>query len=859
MKKLISFIIAAVVAVTMSVPIYAEEQNTADSKYFEDVNDALDILHALGLYDEYNEMNLNADKEIKRGELAKFVSQLFKVSENNDENKVYYYDVPKSNSAFGAVNALTDMGVFDGTGDKMFLPDDTVTQDEAIVVLIRALGYGGYANEKGGFPSGYVNAAGRLKLTSGISSDKNLNMGNMLIMFRNILEADLPSTDFNNTKYPLTRGSGNGENTFIKEYYDAYFEDGMVTAADKTYIYGASNIDDDEVRIDDVVYSAPNIDAGGLLGENVEFIYKNSDNEKTLLWLKQKNKDSVLYLTEPDNEFSFNTGTFSVEYVEKDGSKNKSAALAQNVSVIYNGAVYTDSVSDLFNGKNFLYSVKLIKSNNSGAYNVIIVTGFYDVYVESVNQNDQSVVGKNGETVSLDEDDYDYLKICNASGEKVDFSSIQKGTILSVSAYGKHAAVYVSSEKVNGKISYSDNEKNLTKIVINDNDYRVFDKSLNNKIKVGNSIVAYIDSFGYVAYAEVNKADGFLAYIIKASESGAWGYKIKAYTQYGEMKVYDLADSVKIDGVTYKDSETIKNALGIFSESRLALCKLNKNDEINYIDTTEKGTDEDDSTLQLDCSRMTVKYYKSQKKLGKKTLLDNSTVIFAVPENTDDADNYEYMIPKVSDLRDGTGVNTYNMETYKFNDDFGPAQVAVIFGYDFGKPIRWSMNITVEEIITGINPEGDTVEILHGRQGNLTLEVYCSADYKASKDVKPGDIVKLNKNNAGYLTSVTMVYQAGSEKIIHNDDVGVDNRFITGYVTETNGNFIKFSDTKGGYSEIFDVTGKPILVFDENSRGSKLKLGSVADIDTYNASKEDCSFIAIQSAGGNIQVVVVYK
>lgn len=69
MKKLISFIIAAVVAVTVSVPIYAEEQSTADSKYFEDVNDALDILHALGLYDEYNEMNLNADKEIKRGSL----------------------------------------------------------------------------------------------------------------------------------------------------------------------------------------------------------------------------------------------------------------------------------------------------------------------------------------------------------------------------------------------------------------------------------------------------------------------------------------------------------------------------------------------------------------------------------------------------------------------------------------------------------------------------------------------------------------------------------------------------------------------------------------------------------------------
>ena len=858
MKKLISFIIAAVVAVTVSVPIYAEEQSTADSKYFEDVNDALDILHALGLYDEYNEMNLNANKEIKRGELAKFVSQLFKVSENNDENKVYYYDVPKSNSAFGAVNALTDMGIFDGTGDKMFLPDDTITQDEAIVVLIRALGYGGYANEKGGFPSGYVNAAGRLKLTSGISSDKNLNMGNMLIMFKNILEADLPSTDFNNTKYPLTRGSGNGENTFIKEYYDAYFEDGMVTAADKTYIYGASNIDDDEVRIDDVVYSAPNIDADDLLGENVEFIYRNSDNEKTLLWLKQKNKDNVLYLTEPDNEFSFNTGTFSVEYVEKDGSKNRSAALAQNVSVIYNGAVYTDSVSDLFNGKNFIYSVKLIKSNNSGAYNVIIVTGFYDVYVESVNQTDKSVVGKNGETVSLDENDYDYLKICSVSGEKVDFSSIQKGTILSVSVYGKHAAVYVSSEKVNGKISYSGTEKNLTKIVVNDNGYRVLDKNLDNKFKAGNSIVAYIDSFGYVLYAEVNKADGFLAYIIKASESGPWGYKLKAYTQYGEMKVYDLADSVKIDGVTYKDSAAIKNALGIFSESRLALCKLNKNDEINYIDTTEKGKDEDDSTLQVDCSRMTEKY--SGRKFGKKALIDSSTMIMAVPENAAGADDSEYKMVKNSELRTDQGANSYTVETYKFNDDFGPTQVAVIYGYDFGKPIYWDTNIFVEDIIESINENGDIVESLRGYKGEAPVQFYCQSDYKVSSFASPGDIVKPYTDNNGYLKSVDSIFKkADIGTIITNNDVGGDNRFVTGYVTETNGGFVKFGETKGEYSEIFDFTDKPILVYDEDSRGSKVRVGSVADIDTYKTSGDKCSFIAIQSAGGGIQIVVVYK
>ena len=140
MKKFISILLAAFIAVTTQVLIYAEEQNVSDLKYYENVVEALDIMHALGLYDEYSETNLNAEKEIKRGEFASFVGRLIKVSENNDENNIYYYDVPKSNHAFGAVNALTDLGVLNGAGDKLFRPDDTITQDNAVLVLIRALG-----------------------------------------------------------------------------------------------------------------------------------------------------------------------------------------------------------------------------------------------------------------------------------------------------------------------------------------------------------------------------------------------------------------------------------------------------------------------------------------------------------------------------------------------------------------------------------------------------------------------------------------------------------------------------------------------------------------------------------------------
>lgn len=858
MKKFVSFIIAALVAVTMPVLIYAEEQNVSDLKYYENVSEALDIMHALGLYDEYNETNLSAEKEVTRGEFASFVSRLIKATESNDENKVYYYDVPKSSYAFGAINALTDMGVFNGTGDKMFRPDDAITQDEAVIVLVRVLGYRGYAESESVFPSGYTNTASRLKLFAGIEAKENLNMGNMLIMFENMLEVDLASTDFKYTQYPFTRGSEDGKLTFMKRYYDCYFEEGTLTAADKTYIYGEPNIRDDEVIIDDVQYLAPNTNAGEFIGEDVKFIYKSDEYDKTLLWIKSKNKDNVLYLTEPENEFTFNNRTFSVEYFENGGSKAKSAFLAQNVSVVYNGEAYKGSVAELFD--NFVYSAKLIKSNGASDYNVIIVTGFYDIYVESINETDKIVIGKNGEALSLDENDYGYLKICNSSGDKADFSDIKKGVILSVSEYGRRCTVYISSQKVSGKISSSNTDEGLTKLTIDNNVYRVLDKSLDNKIKAGNSIVAYIDSFGYVSYAEVNKADGFIAYFIKASSPDEVNYEVKLFTQYGEMRVYNLANNVRIDGKKYNKSDIFTKLYdnGV-PQNQVMLCKLNTNNEITYIDTAKKESGEDDATLQVDSKMAFLKYYKGSRKFGKKILLNNDTIMLSVPTNAKTASDSDYTCPTLSGMRDDNYANEYNVESYKFNDEFGPSQVVLIQGYEWNKPVIWDPNVVVENITESINNDDEVVEVLHGYQGSVPVEVYCQEGYKVSSAVSPGDIVKLYKDNSGYLKNIDSVYKAGSGDIIINNDVGADNRFVTGYVTDISGNLIKFSDTKGGYSEIFDLTDKTILVFDDSLKKDKIKSGSVADINTYNMYGEYCSLIAIQSAGGGIQTVVVYK
>src|SRR5690606_3803199 len=59
-------------------------------------------------------------------------------------------------------------GIVNGYPDGTFKPKGLVTQAEALTMLVRALGFGSYADANGGFPTGYLLAAQQLGLTEGM-------------------------------------------------------------------------------------------------------------------------------------------------------------------------------------------------------------------------------------------------------------------------------------------------------------------------------------------------------------------------------------------------------------------------------------------------------------------------------------------------------------------------------------------------------------------------------------------------------------------------------------------------------------------------------------------------------------------
>jgi len=95
-----------------------------------------------------------------------------------------FNDVPQEHWASAYVAMAADMDVVRGDSghngrfyrglflrDSNFRPDDVITLEEAIAMLVRAIGGQPIANANGGFPSGYFYVAEMLGITDGVDFD----------------------------------------------------------------------------------------------------------------------------------------------------------------------------------------------------------------------------------------------------------------------------------------------------------------------------------------------------------------------------------------------------------------------------------------------------------------------------------------------------------------------------------------------------------------------------------------------------------------------------------------------------------------------------------------------------------------
>lgn len=136
---------------------------------FKDVEDniAIDTLHALGVVDGDGTGKFNPDAEITRAEMCKIVVEALNLS-----TVVYpsdlFIDVPY-NWAHPYIYTARHHSIIRGYGDGKFGPTDPVTYDQAMTIILNALGYKD-AYLVGTWPSNVQIAGAQLKLYANVEN-----------------------------------------------------------------------------------------------------------------------------------------------------------------------------------------------------------------------------------------------------------------------------------------------------------------------------------------------------------------------------------------------------------------------------------------------------------------------------------------------------------------------------------------------------------------------------------------------------------------------------------------------------------------------------------------------------------------
>ncbi len=131
-------------------------------------------LKAYGIFQGNENGDLNLDKQITRAEFCKvicaalgYIDKSPKTADGSDivydeDENVYvvstesiFNDVSATHWAYKYIKTLYNMGFIYGVGDNRFCPSDSITEIDAIKIIVSVLGYTPMAEQMGGYPDGF--------------------------------------------------------------------------------------------------------------------------------------------------------------------------------------------------------------------------------------------------------------------------------------------------------------------------------------------------------------------------------------------------------------------------------------------------------------------------------------------------------------------------------------------------------------------------------------------------------------------------------------------------------------------------------------------------------------------------------
>lgn len=861
-NKLISAITAFVIClqiISVSVISYAD-----DTKSNVPAHDVVSLLDSLNIVSVSGDSDTVYDSFVKRGDFAVYALNAVNMGEISYGGASNFVDVISDSPYYSAANTLASMGIVSGNESGSFLPDEYITYNQAVKIIIGVIGYDAIANQYGGWPAGYISAAAKNRLLRGVETADGglITLGSCMNLIYNSLFADLLKSEGKIFESYVKDPSGN----ILTEFFDLTMYTGQVTSNGISSFDGKSD-KDGYVTIGDKRFAVGNTDAADYLGYHVT-VYADSDG--VLAYVNPEKSGKEIDISS-DDIISYESMKYKYQESDTD-SKLHEAVVSKQADIIYNNSYmkYDSARMIPVNG-----TVKLIDNDSDSKYELVIITDYRNIVVDKVSKDDLLVSDKYGGTpVSFKEENEKHVSLKDKYGNQFDVSKLYEWDVITYlsDADGKYIDAYLTRDYVNGKVTSIDYNKK--KVFINKREYNLaysYPSSGNDRLKSGDNGDFLLDKNGKVtAFVRLDDTKWKWGYLIRQKQK-SWNIMLQIFDYTDNAaKEYTAASNVKIDGDRQEDNSALLN-LG----STLIRYRTNKNGEVFEIDTPSQGTKEDkyDSlSLSVTSTKMNYRYGAFE----CKGVIDSDTKVFVVPTDRINLDCY-----RVGDATYFTNDLEYTVEMYSLSPDNGICDAVICYSdIGSGKLITNHMEPDVgliEKIELGSDDEGITRELVTMWVRGVKKELYSVSDkfLVSEKKVGVGDVIRYGTDYKNRINDIIFIYDYNEdtctgEFVGQNYDLMKDYnatyRVIDGYVYFNQNNVIRITKEKPADKNynLYDLEAHlanlfKIVVYDTSARDNQVRIGTASDLRDYLHYGDECSKVLIQTKNKGALGIIVYK
>lgn len=820
MKRIISLII--VLSVIFSSVLFVN----AAGKTAVDVEEAYGLLQALSVIDK----DFASDSTpitraeftaltVKAAGFAPYVAQEVSAAPFSDVAK----DAPYASYIAMAKERKISLGYTDGS----FRPEEKISLMEAVVYLIRILGYTDIAEEKGGYPGGYQTEAYSLDLLDGISDSftSTVTKEYAVKLLFNALNTRVLVLNSYGDKDSFSIDYGN---YLMYESMNVEKVEGIMDEVDISALVGPNELSPYTISINRVLIDVGTLSPNYLLGYNVTAYYKNENGKNVLVYVtpdKEKNTVKTAEISEISE-----IANQVVTCVDSEGETTK-IRYEKGAAILYNGVAtksfFNTSIYLDENGAKLSGYIDFLDNNGDGVADVVFVNAYEEYIAGKKDAGSKILYDKNDPShkIVLDTTTNDpYTIIFNEAGEEIQLTAVKTGASVVVmrskpDAYQGYIKVYVSVKTVSGVLEGTDEKDGAKVVIIDGKEYPMSNYAVKyyNANLYGKNITAVINTYGEVAFIDDSSAvekTGLLKGVkIATAEYESSMFYI--YSENGENLEIEPAKWIKLDGrpnpyssSSTADMNTLKGILDMVASqytvapdgsNKMNLViqyTVNEDGKLTSIDTAydKEGNPASRSKMEPGDSLVALKITESDicirntynNIIGKKIIIDKVSKVFLYPE---DDSSEGYWISTADKVFNNLG--TYDAVAY-YTDKDSVSPSAYVMSEDSPTYFHTSSSGYMSMILKVTdtkNDEGLPAKKIYMYHNNELVTYYSDANTKCEcnssscggfkvSDLAAGDIIYAGINKiSSELEKFYIRYDNSAKMIYHNDNVtGTTNR-----------------------------------------------------------------------------------